>query len=312
MATRHLDQRLRLSLLRAVEAIDANRSLMGASAAVGISQPSLTKSLHVAEEILQVQLFERHSRGVTPSEAGTAVAGTARRILAELRQLDVELTRLMTSESCVLSLGVLPVAAAGVLPGVISRLARQHPRIKVRLEQGLTDDLLPLLATGEIELVVGRLYEPDAEDRFVREPLWSEPFSFLARSNHPLLRGGRIDLEQLRGCDLLIPSVAQRLGRETEQWLSLLGLDAAVALRSGSFEFIREMLHESDSLSVVPRLLMVGDLLRGTLQTVPLQFTSPSRPAGIITIAGRNLGPSAQAFIHCLRTYIAEIGSRGV
>lgn len=312
MATRHLDQRLRLNLLRAVEAIDTNRSLMGAAAAVGISQPSLTKSLHVAEEILQVQLFERHSRGVTPSEAGTAVASTARRILAELRQLDVELTRLMTSERCVLSLGVLPVAAAGVLPGVISRLARQHPWIKVRLEQGLTDDLLPLLATGEIELVVGRLYEPDAEDRFVREALWSEPFSFLARPNHPLLRGGRIDLEQLHACDLLIPSVTQRLGRETEQWLSLLGLDAAVALRSGSFEFIREMLHESDRLSVVPRLLMVGDLLRGTLRAVPLQFTSPSRPAGITTIAGRTLGPSAQAFIHCLRSYIAEIGSRGL
>jgi hypothetical protein len=61
-ARRCLDQRLRLHLLRAVDAIEKHRSLLKASVALGVSQPALTKSLHKLEDILQLRLFNRHPR----------------------------------------------------------------------------------------------------------------------------------------------------------------------------------------------------------------------------------------------------------
>jgi len=310
MSIRHLDQRCQLHLLRAVDAIEAQRSLIRASAATGVSQPSLTKSLHRIEEILQARLFERHARGMRPNEAGAAVARTARRVLAELRRLDTELEELASTSTGVLSLGALPTAAMGVLPGVMSRLARSHPGIKIRLEQGLTEELLPPLAAGEIELVVGRLYELAVPDGFVREPLWSEPISVLARAGHPLLRSSGFDIEELRSYDLLLPSVTQRVAQETQRMLVLLNLNTETSLRSSSFGFIREMIHDTDSLAVMPRLMMVGDLLRGTLQVVPLPIAAPSRPAGLITSASRELGPAARTFVECLRAYVTEIESR--
>jgi hypothetical protein len=50
---RYLDQRLRLHLLRAIDSIDNQRSLLNAPAALGISQPSLTKSLRELVEIAE-------------------------------------------------------------------------------------------------------------------------------------------------------------------------------------------------------------------------------------------------------------------
>jgi LysR family transcriptional regulator, pca operon transcriptional activator len=50
---RYLDQRLRLSLLRAVDAVEVHRSLLKASAVLGVTQPALTKSLHELEDIVQ-------------------------------------------------------------------------------------------------------------------------------------------------------------------------------------------------------------------------------------------------------------------
>ena len=76
-----------------------------------------------------------------------------------------------------MAIGALPVAAAGMLPGVLKRLKESYPRLRVRLQQGRTEDLLPLLASGEIELIVGRLYEPVTLDGFDREALWTEPIS---------------------------------------------------------------------------------------------------------------------------------------
>src|SRR3954452_18089927 len=100
MATkRYLDQRLRLPLLRAVDAIETHRSLLKASAALGLSQPALTKSLQELEETLQLRLFERLARGggrraaggVDPAEGaastdpGADAAGTHRAAAAAAR-----------------------------------------------------------------------------------------------------------------------------------------------------------------------------------------------------------------------------------
>ena len=77
-------------------------------------------------------------------------------------------------------------------------------------------------------------------------------------------------------------------------------------------DFIREMLHATDLISVMPRLMMVGDLLRGTLKVVPLPIPAPDRPAGLVLPRDRALPPVGRAFIECLRTYVSEIAERGI
>lgn len=309
---RYLDQRLRLHLLRAVDAIETHRSLLKASAALGLSQPALTKSLHELEEVLQLRLFERHPRGVHPTEAGAVFVRSARRVLAELRRLDEELDLLSVPGGGMVALGALPVAAAGVLPGALTRLKETHPGMRVRLQQGRTEELLPLLAAGEIDLIVGRLYEPPVPDGYEREALWTEPISLLARPGHPLFAAAQVTPDELRRYDLVLPTITQRVGQEIEGLLAALGLVPDAPMRSSSYGFIREMLHGTDMLSAMPRLMMVGDLLRGTLRVVPLPITAPDRPAGLILPRARSLPPAGRAFVACLRAYVAELTERGL
>ena len=310
-ARRYLDQRLRLHLLRAVDAIEAHRSLLKASVALGVSQPALTKSLAELEDVLGLRLFERHPRGVRPTEAGAVFVRSARRVLAELRRLDEDLDLLCTPGGGTVALGALPVAAAGVLPGVLTRLKAARPGIRVRLREGRTEELLPLLASGELDLIVGRLYEPAVPDGFEREALWTEPISVLARAGHPIFAAA-VTVEELRRHDLVLPTITQRVGREIEHLLWLLGIDPATALRSSSYGLIREMLHGTDVLSVMPRSMMVGDLLRGALRVVPLPIPAPERPAGLILPRGGAPSPAGLAFAQCLRAYVAEIAGHGI
>jgi LysR family pca operon transcriptional activator len=311
MTRRYLDQRLRLPLLRAMDAVEAHRSLLKASAVLGITQPALSKSLNELEDIVQARLFDRHSRGVRPTEAGLLFVQTARRVLAELRRLDEQLDQLSSPGSGTVALGALPVTAAGVLPGTLARLKATYPDVKVRLQQGRTEDLLPVLASCEIDLIVGRLYEPAVPDRFSREPLWTEPISILARTEHPIFADA-VTVDVLRRYELVLPTVSQRVGQEIEHLLALLGLQPTTSLRSSSYGFIREMLHATDLISIMPRLMMVGDLLRGTLKVVPLPIPAPDRPAGLILPRDRALPPAGRAFIECLRAYVSEIARTGV
>ncbi len=301
---RHLDRRLKLSFLRVADALAVRGSLVAAAAALGIGQPALSRTLREMEEVVGARLFERHARGVRPTAEGAVVVRLARRVLAELRRAEEELD----AAAGTVAVGALPVAAVGVLPGVLIRLKAANPGLTVRLESGRTEELLPLLATGDLDLVVGRLYPPAAPDGFVREALWDEPVSVLARAGHPLLAAGRaVAPDDLAAYDLLLPTVSQRVGVEIEGALTALGLSRAEATRSASYGLIREMLLATDHLAVMPLSMMLGDLLRGALRVVPLPVPAPPRPAGLILRPGA-LPPPAAAFVAALRAYLADIG----
>jgi LysR family pca operon transcriptional activator len=308
---RHLEQRLRLQHFRVIDAVALRGSLLKAAASLNLTQPALSKTLHEAEGIVQVKLFDRHPRGMTPTVAGTTLIESARRVLAELKRLDEQLDLVGDPNGGVLALGVLPVAASGVLPGALVRMRIQHPHIRVRIEQGRTEELTALLAAGEIDLIVGRLYEPAAPDAFERESLWNEPIAALVRTGHPVLGRARVDPEHLRAYDLVLPTVSQRVGQEIDWILQRLGLESTVAYRSSSYGFIREMLFDGDFVSIMPSLMMAGDLMRGALQLVPLPMPPSVRMAGLIHPAGRPSGVPARAFAQTLRGFVEDLANRG-
>lgn len=309
---RHLDQRLRLQHFRIVDAIAAHGSLLKASAALNLSQPALSKTLHEAEDITLTKLFDRHPRGMKPTAAGLSVIEAARRILGELKRLDESLNILGDPGKSMLALGVLPVAASGMLPGALAGMRAQHPEVTVRIEQGRTEELTALLAAGEIDLIVGRLYPPPAPDALEREPLWNEPIAALVRAGHPLLQKAAIEADDLRDYDLVLPTVSQRVGQEIDWILQRLGLEPTVAYRSSSYGFIREMLFGGDFVSIMPSLMMAGDLMRGSLKLAPLPIPAEVRLAGIIRPAGRELGAPARMFVRALRAFVHDLAAQGL
>ena len=311
-SNRHLDQRLKVQHFRAVDAIATHGALLKAATALSVTQPALSKSMRDVEDILGVKLFDRNPRGVAPTAAGVAFIETARRLLAELRRLDETLDLFCDPSRGGIALGVLPVTASGVLPGVLARMKALEPDIRIRMEEGRTEDLLPLLAAGEIDLIVGRLYEPALPDAFEREALWTEPMSILARADHPIFENATIGVEDIGRYDLLLPTVTQRVGQEIEQLLHRLGLAPKASYRSSSAGFIREMLYVGEFLAIMPKLMMVGDVLRGSLRIAPLPVASPERPAGLIRRGDRPLPPAGRIFVEVLRAYVDDLAQRGL
>lgn len=309
---RYLDQRLRLQLLRVVDALEVHGSLLKASAALGVSQPALTKSLKDIEELVGTRLFERHARGVRPTESGMVLVRSGRRILAELKRTEEDLDHLTNPFGGIAAIGALPVAASGLAPLVLTKLREESPDFKVRVEEGRTEELLPLLAAGQIDLIVGRFYEPPMPDNFQRDELWSDPMALVARADHPLLRDGPVTKADMAGYDLVLPVAPQRVAAEIETLLAPLGLEDAPTIWSTSYEFTREILLLSDAFTIMPPMVLLSDINRGMLGTKALPIATPIRPAGIITVRDRKLNGAALAFIECLREHINEIVETGL
>ncbi|MDV3130019.1 LysR family transcriptional regulator [Mycobacterium sp. 21AC1] len=78
---------LELRHLRCLVAISDHGGFTGAAAALGVSQPAVSRGLAALERELGVRLLRRTSREVVPTAAGERVLARARRLLAEADDL---------------------------------------------------------------------------------------------------------------------------------------------------------------------------------------------------------------------------------
>ena len=310
---RKLEQLLKFRQLRMLDALARHQSLTRAAAALGLTQPALTKMLRELEALVGEPLFERHARGLRATAVGQLVIRYARGALAELRRLEDDLDLAGDpSQAAMVVVGALPIAAVGVMPAVMIRARAEYPHVQVRLVEGRMETLLGQLDAGEVDLVVGRLYPPETPDGLNREPLYAEPIAVMARTGHPLQRLRRAMVKDLAAYDLVLPTFSQRVTHDIEQFMAEIGLaPGAGAIRSTSRGFIREMLLQTDMVTVMPQMVMSGELLRRQAWVVPVPAPALARPAGVITHPQRGVSPAARLMIDVIRNTVAELAAAG-
>ncbi len=176
-----------LRQLEYVVAVAASGGFGSASRVVAVSQPALSKQIKEVEQGLGVVLFERTPRGATPTLAGLRIIERARRVLAETHELADEAAMLRDPFAGVLRLGAIPTLAPWVLPGLVSAMRAQLPRLELRLLEEQTDVLGERLLRGELDLAVIALPYPQEHVRVLG--LYEEPFYVVAPRGHALGEG---------------------------------------------------------------------------------------------------------------------------
>ncbi len=196
--------RLRLRHLQVLLSLAGTGNLSQSASALATTQPALSKWLKELEEDIGLPLFERHARGLRPTPYGEALIEHARRIEAHLDVARDDMAALREGGSGLVSIGTSGVAAADTVPIAVSRLLQQMPRAEVRLTESTMNQLMPQLARGELDIVVGRS-SPEYNDPQLRvETLYVEPIDFVARPDHPLGAKTSLDWDDVLACSWIV------------------------------------------------------------------------------------------------------------
>ncbi len=154
--------RLKLRPLLIFDRVLRNQSIARAARELNLTQPAVTKAIRELEQQLDTILFDRNNRGVTPTDCGVLLGERVKSVIAELRYLTDELNTFKGGVTGHVVVGTQISASARLLPRAILLLKERAPKILVTVREGPQDYLFPALATGELDVVVGRLPEPDA------------------------------------------------------------------------------------------------------------------------------------------------------
>lgn len=299
-----LDGRLKLRHLLLVDALTSQGSVVAAAAALHVTQPVATRSLHDIESILGVSLYDRGPRGITPTIFGEAFTAHARAVIAQLTQAGRHVVELADADRGTVVVGTHLAGSNILLPGAIARLKRERPLLTVVVREGTPEVLLTELQSGRIDLIVGRLTSP-TDEMAVRRTLYAESVELVTRRGHPLAGRSGIELGDLTQYPWILPGVETALRRELEEFFARNSLALPEnRVEATSFLTVRQLLIETDMVAVLPSLIPRDDV---RLTTLPITLDPIGHSVGITLSAGRTLSPSASALVDFLAEFAAEI-----
>lgn len=193
---------IKLRHLHFLVALADERHLGRAASAVHLTQPAATRTLRALEHTFGRPLFDRGRNGVKPLPGAEEVLRFARMACAEERLIARQLA--VAEAAAPVRLGCLPSVHSIVVEAV--RACKKSGSVgRVTLREDTLDRLMPLLAEGEIDLVVGR-YDPLLPGEvYSFDHLVDEPLSVVAGPAHPLLAKARISRRQLGQWPWLVP-----------------------------------------------------------------------------------------------------------
>lgn len=161
-----------------VAAIARAGSVSRAARALNTVQPNVTSQLRAVEEALRAPLFDRHSRGVTPTETARLLLPFAHRLEAVLREAGQALAEVQ-ADGGELRIGSMETTAALRLPDMLADFAFAHPEVDLVLRTGASADLIASVLAGELDaaLVSG----PLSDTRLTSEVVFQEELVLVTR-----------------------------------------------------------------------------------------------------------------------------------
>ncbi|EIC4380570.1 LysR family transcriptional regulator [Salmonella enterica] len=294
-------QRIRLRHLHTFVAVAQQGTLGRAAETLNLSQPALSKTLNELEQLTGTRLFERGRLGAQLTVPGEQFLTHAVKVLDALNTAGQALNRKEDASADVVRVGALPTAALGILPAAIGRFHQQQKSTSLQVATMNNTMLLAGLKSGEIDLGIGRMSDPELMGGLNYELLFLESLKLVVRPGHPLLQE-TITLSRVMEWPVVVSPKGTVPRQNAEALLQSQGCKMpAGCIETLSASLSRQLTVDYEYVWFVPSGAVKEDLRQATLVSLPVPTQSAGEPIGILTRVDIPLSTGAQMLIAAIR-----------
>ncbi|HGB1373273.1 TPA: LysR substrate-binding domain-containing protein [Salmonella enterica subsp. enterica serovar Saintpaul] len=294
-------QRIRLRHLHTFVAVAQQGTLGRAAETLNLSQPALSKTLNELEQLTGTRLFERGRLGAQLTVPGEQFLTHAVKVLDALNTAGQALNRKEDASADVVRVGALPTAALGILPAAIGRFHQQQKSTSLQVATMNNTMLLAGLKSGEIDLGIGRMSDPELMGGLNYELLFLESLKLVVRPGHPLLQE-TITLSRVMEWPVVVSPKGTVPRQNAEALLQSQGCKMpAGCIETLSASLSRQLTVDYDYVWFVPSGAVKEDLRQATLVSLLVPTQSAGEPIGILTRVDIPLSTGAQMLIAAIR-----------
>jgi DNA-binding transcriptional LysR family regulator len=281
-------------------------SLSGAATALGWTQPAVGQHMQRLEREVGIPLMLRSVRGITLTEAGTALLAHADALSSRLTAAQSELQAFASMEAGSLSLVAFPSAAAVLVPAALAKLESRAPALVVRLTAAEPPEAQALVTAGDADLAVVFEYGEAVADGgdLITVPLLEDPVRVVLPKDHRLARRARsVALADLAGERWIAgcPRCEENLLSITEA----AGFAPDVRHRTDDYVVAQQLVAEGLAVTLLPGLALLAAPDKGVV-TLPVRAgrssgAAPKRRVSVLLRAELMQSAAVVAGIEALR-----------
>jgi DNA-binding transcriptional LysR family regulator len=132
----------------------------------GVAPSSISRQIQLIEQALGQQLLYRHTRAVTPTEAGRVLGDHARRVLVQLEEAEQALQEQQAEPSGLVRINAPVVFGQRHLSPWLGKLCARYPKLQLDIQQ--TDSYVaPLQEGADLLFRIGPLHDSGMQARIL-------------------------------------------------------------------------------------------------------------------------------------------------
>ena len=182
-------------------AVHEHGSITSASAALHLTQPTVSIQMKKLADQIGMPLYDQIGRRIVFTDAGLAVVESAREILDTIGSLDMKLADMRGTKAGKLRIGVVTTAKY-FIPHLLGDFCQRYPAIDFDLKVGNREQIIDRVAAGREDFYV--FSHPPEDDRLEQQEFLPNPLVAIAPVDHPLAGRKRIPLHEFASCPMLI------------------------------------------------------------------------------------------------------------
>jgi DNA-binding transcriptional LysR family regulator len=299
-------RRLKLRDVYVLKTVAQLGSMGKAAAQLAVSQPAISQAISDLERVVGTRLLDRSRHGAEPTPQGIAFLKWGAVILDNLKQGIEEIDFLTDPSAGEVRVGTVEIMIAGLVPQVISRLARRYPRLVFTVTQAATRAALHRdLRERNVEFILGRMTVPNTEGDLEVEALFEDPLVAVVGASSKWVRLRKIALADLVDEPWCLPPFdwyAEAAGSVIPSAFRASGLTVPRrVVESNAANLFFSLVGTGHFVSALPSSVVRLNGKRLGLKALP--FALPIRPDPICigTLRGRTISPASRLFIECAR-----------
>lgn len=214
----------------------------------GVTQPTLSVGIAKLERLLDRRLFDRSSRRVFLTEAGTRFADHARRLEAGFAEAERDMRDWQGARSS-LRIGLLATLPAAALERALRAASTRSDADRNNLEfiEGRSRELAALFGRGRLDAAVDVIEGNDVGQR----PLFSEGYAMAVAKSHRLAGCRQVEAGQLAGEIMLVRRHCEALPLISRFFTSH-GVRPRMAARTSNDGFAMACVRAGTAITMVP------------------------------------------------------------
>lgn len=260
-----------------LDALGDDEHVTRAAEALGVPQPTVSRTLRQLESRLGVALVARDGRGIRLTDAARRMLPGVR---VALRAAQDALDSLDDARSTV-GLAFQNSLGENLVPRLVRRLREERPDIRVQLWQGARDGCLAELDSGRTDLAIvsgAAATHPSGETLH----LYDEPLVVVVPEGHRLATAARVTLADVVGETHVTLKPGYGLRRTLEQLFAAEGVPLDIAFEGDDLRTLHGLVAAGLGVAIGPE---VPHPLDGCVQR-PIDDPRAARDMGVVFRAG--------------------------